>query len=64
MMRAELVESTDHKTCYGLLTVENASEEEVQNKIDEIKGRFQEEGVDDYTIEDIFNLFPHDWKNA
>ena len=38
-MIANLVECSDYDVHYGILTVENVSVEEVQNKIYEIKNR-------------------------
>lgn len=61
-MVARLVECTDHDCQYGILTVENVSLEEVQNKIYEIKKRFYDEGFDDWCIDDVFEKFPKIWE--
>lgn len=61
-MRAKLVECSDYKTEYGILTVENASMEEVENKIYEIKREFNESGNDEWTLDDVFEKFPKNWK--
>ena len=60
-MKAILIECSDPGVVYGILTVENASAEEVQNKIHEIKNSFYEEGFNDWTIEDVFEKFPEEW---
>ena len=61
-MRANLIECCDHEVIYGILTVENVSVEEVQNKIYEIKNnvKFLEENPD-WTIDDVFEHFPEEW---
>jgi hypothetical protein len=61
-MVARLVECSDYNMQYGILTVENASLEEVQNKIYEIKKRFYDEGFDDWTLDDVFMEFPEEWE--
>jgi hypothetical protein len=61
-MVARLVECSDYKVMYGILTVENISVEEVQNKIYEIKNKFFEEGLDDWTIDDVLEQFPEEWE--
>lgn len=60
-MIARLVECTDYDTQYGILTVENVSIGDVQQKIYEIKNKFYEEDFDDWTIEDVFAEFPEEW---
>ena len=62
-MRANLIECCGHDYTYGILTVEGVSLEEVQNKIYEIKNdeKFLEESPD-WTIGDVFEKFPEDWK--
>ena len=61
-MVARLVECTDYDTTYGILTVENASVDEVQDKIYEIKNRFYDDGFDDWCIDDVLNEFPEEWE--
>lgn len=61
-MVAKLVECSDHDMHYGVLTVENVSAEEVQNKIYEIKAKFYAEDFDDWTIDDVFMEFPDTWE--
>ena len=61
-MISNLVECSDYDVRYGILTVENVSVEEVQNKIYEIKNRFYEEGFDDWCIDDVFEQFPEEWE--
>ena len=61
-MIARLVECSDYDVQYGILTVENASAEEVQNKIYEIKNRFYNEGFNDWCVEDILAEFPEEWE--
>ena len=61
-MVARLVECSDYDVLYGILTVENASVEEVQNKIHEIKNKFFEEGFDDWCIDDVLEQFPEEWE--
>ena len=61
-MKARLVECSDYDMIYGILTVENASAEEVQAKIYEIKNRFNNEGFDDWCIDDVFAEFPDEWE--
>jgi hypothetical protein len=60
-MRAKLVECSDYSTVYGILEVKNVSVEEVQNKIYEIKSRFDEEEFDDWAIDDVLEEFPEEW---
>ena len=59
----KVVECYDHKVVYGYLEIENASVEEVQQKIYEIKNddRFREE-CPDWCIDDVFERFPSNWK--
>lgn len=61
-MVARLVECNDYDVQYGILTVENVSVEEVQDKIYEIKKRFYDEGFDDWCIDDVFEEFPEEWE--
>lgn len=61
-MIAKLVECTDYKMVYGLLEVKDVNEEEVQNKIYEIKNEFYENDIYDWTIEDVFEKFPYEWE--
>lgn len=61
-MKARLVEVSDHKIQYGILTVKNVSVEEVQDKICEIKNRFYDEDFDDWSIDDVFEEFPNEWE--
>ena len=61
-MVARLVECSDYKMQYGVLTVENASAEEVQNKIYEIKAKFFAEDFDDWCLDDVFMEFPDTWE--
>lgn len=61
-MIAKVVECSDYDVIYGILTVENVSIDEVQEKIYEIKERFYNEGFDDWTIEDVFAEFPEEWE--
>ena len=60
-MIARVVECSDYNVFYGILEVKNISIEEVQEKIYEIKQSFDENNIDDWTIEDIFNQFPIEW---
>ena len=59
-MKARLVEVSDHKIQYGILTVKNVSVEEVQDKICEIKNRFYDEDFDDWSIDDVLEEFPNE----
>jgi hypothetical protein len=61
-MVARLVECSDHDVQYGILTVQNVSLEEVQNKIYEIKNKFHDEGFDEWCIDDVFVEFPKEWE--
>ena len=60
-MKARLVECTDHKVAYGILTVNSKSVDEVQSKIYKIKKYFDEIGKDDWGITDVLECFPEDW---
>lgn len=62
-MKAMLVECSDHDVIYGILSVKNVGLEEVQKKIYEIKNdeKFLEENPD-WTISDVLERFPEDWK--
>ena len=57
-----VVECSDYDVFYGLLEVYNATEEEVQQKIYEIKNKFYEDGFADWTIDDVFDEFPSEWQ--
>ena len=61
-MIARLVECSDWGVQYGILTVENVSVAEVQNKIYEIKNRFYNEGFNDWCIDDVLAEFPEEWE--
>ena len=61
-MVARLVECSDYDMQYGILTVENVSVKEVQDKIYEIKNKFYDEGFEDWTIDDVFEEFPEEWE--
>lgn len=61
-MIARLVECSDYDVVYGILTVENVSVQEVQNKIYEIKNKFYDEGFEDWCIDDVFEKFPAEWE--
>ena len=61
-MKARLVEVSDHKIQYGILTVKNVSVEEVQDMICEIKNRIYDEDFDDWSIDDVFEEFPNEWE--
>lgn len=61
-MVARLVECSDHDYQYGILTVENVSLKEVQDKIYEIKNKFYDEGFDDWCIDDVLEKFPEEWE--
>lgn len=60
-MQANLRECTDRSVVYGILEVEMVSPREVQEKINEIKAAFDEEGFHDWTIDDILEQFPPEW---
>lgn len=61
-MVARVVDCSDHDAQYGILTVDDVSLKEVQNKIYEIKRKFSNEGFDDWCIDDMLNEFPKEWK--
>ena len=61
-MIARLVECSDYDVLYGILTVEGVSAEEVQNKIYEIKSKFDKEGFDEWCIDDVLEQFPEEWE--
>ena len=61
-MIARLVECSDYDVVYGILTVENVSVQEVQEKIYEIKNRFYDEEFDDWCIDDVLAEFPEEWE--
>lgn len=60
-MIARIIECSDHDVQYGILTVDNVTLEEVQNKIYEIKRKFNDEGFNDWCIYDLFEEFPWEW---
>ena len=60
-MIARLVECTDHDVEYGILIVENAGIYDVQDKINDIKNKFFNEGKD-WTISDMLMEFPEEWE--
>ena len=62
MTTAKLVDCCDWDCFYGILTVANADEDEVQNKIYEIKNGFYKKGFYDWTIEDVLNELPDEWE--
>ena len=61
-MIARLIECSDYKHTYGILEVKDVSIDKVDDKICEIKGRFEEEGFDEWCIEDVLNEFPDEWE--
>ena len=61
-MVVRLVDCCDHDCQYGFLTLENVSLEEVQNKIYEIKKGFYKKEFYDWTLDDLFEEFPEEWK--
>ena len=61
-MIARVVECQCHDLTYGMLKVENVSAAEVQQRIYEIKNKFYDENIDDWTIEDVFKQFPDEWE--
>ena len=61
-MVARLVDCCEHDCQYGILTVENVSLKEVQEKIYEIKNKFYDEGFDEWCIYDVFEQFPEEWE--
>ena len=62
MLTLNIVENSDHKILYGILTVNCDSQAEVQNMIYAIKN-----GTEDiftngsYTLDDIIERFPAEW---
>lgn len=58
---ARLVECSDHDYDYGILHFKNASLDEVQKKIYEIKAQFYDDDFDDWTIDDVLEEFPEEW---
>jgi hypothetical protein len=61
MRSARLVECSDHDYDYGILHFKNASLDEVQEKIYEIKSKFDDEEWD-WTIDDVLEEFPEEWE--
>lgn len=59
---ARLVECSDHDYDYGILHFKNASLDEVQKKIYEIKAQFYDDDFDDWTIDDVLEEFPEEWE--
>lgn len=60
-MVARVVECSDYDVQYGILTVENVSIKEVQEKIYDIKNKFHNNGFDEWCLDDIFAEFPEEW---
>ena len=61
-MIARLVECSDYDIQYGILTVENVGVNTVQDKIYDIKNKFNDEGFDGWCIDDILAEFPEEWE--
>ncbi len=61
MNAVRLVECTDIDCCYGFLLFENATVEDMQNKIYEIKDDFYERDFNSWTIDDVINELPSEW---
>lgn len=61
MRSTRLVECSDHDYDYGILHFKNASLDEVQEKIYEIKSKFDDEEWD-WTIDDVLEEFPEEWE--
>lgn len=63
MKTFRIEDCNDCRIIYGLLEIESpeVTSSEVQEKIDEIKSRFQEEGNDEWAINELFERFPSDW---
>lgn len=60
-MIARIVECTNYKTVYGILTVEDVEVEAVQDMIYKIKRELNDEIDLAWCIDDIFERFPDDW---
>lgn len=61
-MVARLVECSDYDILYGILTVEDVDLKTVQDKIYEIKNKFDNEGNNDWCVDDVLAEFPEDWE--
>ena len=61
MRSVRLVECSDHDYDYGILHFKNVSLDEVQEKIYEIKSKFDDEEWD-WTIYDVLEEFPEEWE--
>ena len=58
-MTCILVECTDHRQIYGILTVDGVGANEIQDKIYEIKEEFDD---NDWEIVDVLNKLPNEWQ--
>lgn len=59
-----LNECTDYDMEYGYLVCENdeISVDEIQDKINEIKNKFYDDGHEDWDIEEVIENMPKEWK--
>lgn len=59
-----LNECTDYDMEYGYLVCENdeISVDEIQDKINEIKNKFYDDGYEDWDIEEVIENMPNEWK--
>ena len=61
-MKARLVDYLHHNIQHGILTVENASVEEVQKTIRKIINNFYNADFLDWNVDDISKEFPKEWE--
>ena len=59
-----LNECTDYDMEYGYLVCENEeiSTDDIQDKINEIKNKFYNDGYEDWDIEEVIENMPREWK--
>lgn len=61
-MFVRVVECSDHDILYGILDIDGSVDiRELQQKIYEIKAKFESEGRTDWTVEDVIEELPQEW---
>ena len=59
---ARLVECTDYDTTYGTLYFKHTTTDELQKKIYDLKRRYNEDGDNEWCIDDIIEELPSEWE--
>lgn len=61
-MIVRLIDCSDYEVNYGFIVLHNVSVKEMQDKIDEIKGKFFHEDNYGWCIDDVLAELPAEWE--